>query len=216
MKVLFHEQDLKMTLGEVMEKEGKTQLRMAETEKYPHVTFFFSGGRELPFEGERRILAPSPKVATYDLQPEMSARPLAEAAVKDIQENQPDLLVLNFANPDMVGHTGVFSAVVKAIETVDDCARQVVEACLQQGYSIIVTADHGNADFIVNSDGSPNTAHTTNPVPAILVEKESRFRLRDGKLADLAPTILTLMGLPIPEEMTGEVLVEAKVAEVVR
>jgi len=203
---LFLKENLTNTLGEVLEANGKTQTRIAETEKYPHVTFFFSGGREKEFIGENRILIPSPKVATYDLQPEMSAYGVADAICKDITTHQPDFICLNFANPDMVGHTGVFEAVVKAVETVDQCLRQVVECGLESGYSFIIIADHGNAEFMVNGDGSVNTAHTTNLVPCILIDS-TYTSLSDGKLGDIAPTILKLLALPIPSEMNGNVLV---------
>ncbi|MFT6054809.1 MAG: 2,3-bisphosphoglycerate-independent phosphoglycerate mutase [Roseivirga sp.] len=182
-------------------------MRIAETEKYPHVTFFFSGGRETAFEGESRILCPSPKVATYDLQPEMSANDIKEAIVKELDKQEVDFVCLNFANPDMVGHTGVFSAAVKACETVDACAETVMAAALKNGYTTIVIADHGNSDIMVNSDGSPNTAHTTNLVPCILVDSELRPKMKDGKLGDLAPTILHLMGVEKPVEMTGDILI---------
>ncbi|MDQ2772228.1 MAG: 2,3-bisphosphoglycerate-independent phosphoglycerate mutase [Bacteroidota bacterium] len=200
---IFEKDNLNNTLGEVLAAHGKTQLRIAETEKYPHVTFFFSGGRENEFEGERRILRPSPKVATYDLQPEMSAADLRDALIPELQANAADFVVLNFANPDMVGHTGVFEAVVKAVETTDACARAVVEAALAAGYASIIIADHGNAEFMRNADGSPNTAHTTNLVPCILADNDYHGSLAEGKLGDLAPTILALMGLPQPAEMTG-------------
>ena len=200
---IFEKNNLNNTLGEVLAAHGKTQLRIAETEKYPHVTFFFSGGRENEFEGERRILRPSPKVATYDLQPEMSAADLRDALIPELQANAADFVVLNFANPDMVGHTGVFEAVVKAVETTDACARAVVEAALATGYASIIIADHGNAEFMRNADGSPNTAHTTNLVPCILADNDYHGSLAEGKLGDLAPTILALMGLPQPAEMTG-------------
>ncbi len=204
--VIFEKDNLAMTLGEVLSKAGKTQLRIAETEKYPHVTFFFSGGREEAFKGEQRILIPSPKVATYDLQPEMSAHEVTGALLKEISiPSGPDFVCLNFANPDMVGHTGVYTAIQKAVETVDACTRKIVEAGLKQGYSFIVIADHGNADCAVNPDGTPNTAHTTNPVPCILID-EDRKRVSDGILADIAPTILNIMGLPMPKEMTGRAL----------
>ena len=203
---VFEKDNLNNTLGEVLAAHGKTQIRIAETEKYPHVTFFFSGGRENEFEGETRILRPSPKVATYDLQPEMSAAELRDALVPELQANAADFVVLNFANPDMVGHTGVFEAVVKAVETTDACARAVVEAALAAGYASIIIADHGNAEFMRNADGSPNTAHTTNLVPCILADNDYRGTLADGKLGDLAPTILELMGLPQPAEMTGQSL----------
>jgi len=204
--VLFLKENLTNTLGEVLEANGKTQTRIAETEKYPHVTFFFSGGREKEFVGENRILIPSPKVATYDLQPEMSAQGVADAICEDIVTRQPDFICLNFANPDMVGHTGVFDAVVKAVETVDRCLRQVVECGLNLGYTFIIIADHGNAEFMVNDDGSVNTAHTTNLVPCILIDR-THATLSDGKLGDIGPTILKLMELPIPHEMNGNVLV---------
>lgn len=207
-KVLFDKADIQMGLGEVLSNANKNQIRIAETEKYPHVTFFFNGGREEPFVNEKRILIPSPNVATYDLQPEMSALEIRDAIIPEIEKGDVDFVCLNFANPDMVGHTGVFEAVVKACETVDTCTREVVEAALHNGYSVLVTADHGNADKLYNPDGSPHTAHTTAWVPLFLAETENRFKLADGKIGDLAPTILTLMGLPIPPEMSGEVLVE--------
>ena len=200
---VFEKDNLDNTLGEVLAANGKRQIRIAETEKYPHVTFFFSGGREVEFEGERRILRASPKVATYDLQPEMSAADLRDAIIPELQAQAADFVVLNFANPDMVGHTGVFEAVVKAVETTDACARSVVEAALAAGYASIVIADHGNAEFMRNADGSPNTAHTTNLVPCILADNDYQGTLADGKLGDLAPTILALMGLAQPAEMTG-------------
>ena len=205
-KVIYDKEDLTNTLGEVLEAANKKQLRIAETEKYPHVTFFFSGGRETPFEGENRILCPSPKVATYDLQPEMSAKDIAEGIIPELDKREVDFICLNFANPDMVGHTGVFEAAVKACETVDFYTSEVVAAALDNNYSIIIIADHGNPDMMINEDGSPNTAHTTNLVPFILVDKTYSGLLKDGRLGDLAPTILTLMGLEIPDEMTGEVL----------
>ncbi|MCD9016168.1 2,3-bisphosphoglycerate-independent phosphoglycerate mutase [Parachryseolinea silvisoli] len=207
-KVIFDKDNLEKTLGEVVSLAGKKQIRMAETEKYPHVTFFFSGGRETVFEGESRILCPSPKVATYDLAPEMSAKDLKDKIIPELNKKEPDFICLNFANPDMVGHTGVFEAVVKAVETVDSCAQQVTEAALKNGYSIIIIADHGNADMMINEDGSPNTAHTTNLVPCILVDDNYKGKLKNGKLGDLAPTILTLMGIPVPAEMTGHILLE--------
>ncbi len=207
-KVLFDKDNLENTLGEVVSKAGKKQIRIAETEKYPHVTFFFSGGREEPFVGESRILCPSPKVATYDLAPEMSANEIKDKIIVELEKKEPDFICLNFANPDMVGHTGVFAAAVKACETVDACAAKVTEAALRNGYSTIIIADHGNADMMINEDGSPNTAHTTNLVPCILVDDSYKGKLKNGKLGDLAPTILTLMGIPIPERMTGNVLLE--------
>lgn len=205
-KVLFTKDDLVDTIGEVLERNNKTQVRIAETEKYPHVTFFFSGGREKEFVGERRLLVPSPKVATYDLQPEMSAKGIRDAICVDFAVNKPDFVCLNFANPDMVGHTGVFSAVVKAVETVDSCLQSVVESGMENGYSFIIIADHGNADFMVNEDGSPNTAHTTNLVPCILIDKDYHS-VNDGKLGDIAPTVLKILNVPISEKMTGNVLV---------
>ena len=204
--VLFRKENLTNTLGEVLEANGKTQTRIAETEKYPHVTFFFSGGREKEFAGENRILIPSPKVATYDLQPEMSAQSVADAICDDMNSQQPDFICLNFANPDMVGHTGVFEAVVKAVETVDKCLKQVVTCGLNVGYSFIIIADHGNAEFMVNDDGSVNTAHTTNLVPCILID-QTHQSIADGKLGDIAPTVLKLMEVPIPPEMNGNPLV---------
>jgi len=205
-KVVFRKDDLNETIGEVLEKYGKTQVRIAETEKYPHVTFFFSGGREKEFVGEKRILIPSPKVATYDLQPEMSAGGICDAICSYLPEGKPDFVCLNFANPDMVGHTGVFEAVVKAVETVDSCLQKVVETGLPLGYSFIVIADHGNADYMINADGSANTAHTTNLVPCILVDKDYKH-INNGKLGDIAPTVLQILNVPIPEKMTGDVLV---------
>ena len=205
-KVVFENEDLTETLGEVLAKAGKKQLRIAETEKYPHVTFFFSGGREQEFENERRALVASPKVATYDLQPEMSAEGIAEAACEALRSEWPDFVCINFANPDMVGHTGVFEAVVKAVETVDRCTQQVVECGLKYGYSFIILADHGNADFMINPDGSPNTAHTTNLVPCILIDGDYQH-IKDGKLGDIAPSILKMLQVEIPAAMTGEVLV---------
>ncbi len=205
-KVIFDKDNLNNTLGEVLANAGKKQIRIAETEKYPHVTFFFSGGREAPFEGESRLLCPSPKVATYDLQPEMSAFCISDKIIPELHKREADFICLNFANADMVGHTGVFSAAVKACETVDKCAEAVVTAALQNGYTAILIADHGNSDCMVNPDGSPNTAHTTNPVPCILVDNDYHGGLKDGKLGDLAPTILALMGIARPPEMTGDVL----------
>ena len=206
-KVIFDKDNLENTLGEVVSKAGLKQIRIAETEKYPHVTFFFSGGREEPFAGESRILCPSPKVATYDLAPEMSANEIKNKIIVELNKAETDFICLNFANPDMVGHTGVFEAAVKACETVDACAQQVTETALRNGYSTIIIADHGNADMMINDDGSPNTAHTTNLVPCILVDNNYTGTIRDGKLGDLAPTILTLMGVAIPREMSGSVLV---------
>ena len=205
-QVIFENDNLVNTLGDVLAQNNKKQIRIAETEKYPHVTFFFNGGREVPFEGETRIMASSPKVATYDLQPEMSANELTEKLLPEINKGEADFICLNFANADMVGHTGIFSAVVKAVETVDSCVEKIVTAGLQNGYTLLVTADHGNADFMINEDGSPNTAHTLNLVPLFLVDQSSKGTLKSGKLGDIAPTILNLMGLPIPSEMTGNVL----------
>jgi 2,3-bisphosphoglycerate-independent phosphoglycerate mutase len=204
--VMFENDDLKMTIGEVVAKNKLSQIRIAETEKYPHVSFFFSGGRENPFEGEKRIMIPSPKVATYDLQPEMSAEAVTRAIIPELQKKSATFVCLNFANADMVGHTGVFSAAVKAVETVDHCVKQVVEAALGSDYLVFITADHGNADFMVNPDGSPNTAHTLNLVPYFIVDNQWRGKLHPGKLADIAPTLLKLMGYEPPPEMTGEIL----------
>jgi 2,3-bisphosphoglycerate-independent phosphoglycerate mutase len=202
--VMFEKDDVAMTLGEAISRAGCTQVRIAETEKYPHVTFFFSGGREEPFEGERRIMCPSPKVATYDLQPEMSANDITAAIMEDIRDHTPDFICLNFANTDMVGHTGVFSAAIKAAETVDHCLSQIIPLALAHEYSCLIIADHGNSDYMINEDGTPNTAHTKNPVPCILVTSEGNdYRLRNGRLADVAPTLLDLMGLTPPPEMTG-------------
>lgn len=205
-KIIFDKNNLNNTLGEVISNNGLTQLRSAETEKYPHVTFFFSGGREEPFPGEHRIMAQSPKVATYDLKPEMSAFELTEKVFDYVLENQPDFICLNFANPDMVGHTGVFEAIVKAVETIDQCVNKIVNLLVKNNYACIIIADHGNADYAINEDGSPNTAHTTNPVPCIMIN--SGFdKIREGKLADIAPTILKIMGLNKPIEMDGNSLV---------
>lgn len=205
-KLVFDKDNLNMTLGEVLSKAGKKQIRIAETEKYPHVTFFFSGGREAVFENENRILIQSPKVATYDLQPEMSAMEIASSICYELQNESADFVCLNFANADMVGHTGVYSAVQKAVETVDSCVKKVVEKGLENNYSFIIIADHGNADFEINDDGTPNTAHTTNPVPCILIDSDFKL-VNNGKLADVAPTILKLMNLQQPVEMTGISLV---------
>ena len=201
--VIFDKDNLNNTLGEVLEAAGKKQIRIAETEKYPHVTFFFSGGREKPFEGESRLLCPSPKVATYDLQPEMSAFGIRDSIVPELEKEEVDFVCLNFANPDMVGHTGVFEAAVKACETVDQCVQAVVTTGLNHGYSSIIIADHGNSDYMFNDDGSPNTAHSLNLVPCILVDNDYQKPIHDGKLADMAPTILELMGIQKPAEMTG-------------
>ena len=206
-QVVFENDDLKNTLGEILEQNNKSQIRIAETEKYPHVSFFFSGGREVPFKGEERIMIPSPKVATYDLQPEMSAVDVTNAIVSEINKKSADFICLNFANADMVGHTGVWEAIIKAVETVDKCVEKVVTAALQNDYAVFLTADHGNADYAINEDGTPNTAHTLNLVPLFLIDKEWKGNIKPGKLGDIAPTILTLMGLPIPTEMNGNILI---------
>ncbi len=205
-KVLFQNDTLQNTLGEVLSKHGLHQIRAAETEKYPHVTFFFNGGQETPYEGEIRILVPSPKVATYDLQPEMSAYPLKDEVIKAMNASLPEFICVNFANTDMVGHTGVFDAVVKAAETVNKCVEDLVNNALKLEYSIFLTADHGNADYMINPDGSPNTAHTKNPVPLFLISNTNNQEISNGKLADLAPTLLSYLGLEIPKEMTGQIL----------
>lgn len=203
--VLFSTIDLTETLGEVLEKNNKSQVRIAETEKYPHVTFFFSGGREDAFKGETRHMCPSPKVATYDLQPEMSAEDVCNATLGEIAKNDVDFMCVNFANPDMVGHTGVIPAEIKAVEKVDECVGRIVPAALANGYSLIITADHGNGEYMINEeDQTPNTAHTTNKVPCILVEPTITKKIKDGRLADIAPTILALMNISKPTEMTGE------------
>ncbi len=206
-EAIFEKDNLNNTLGEVLAKAGKKQIRIAETEKYPHVTFFFSGGRETQFEGESRLMCPSPKVATYDLMPEMSAYDIRDAIVPELEKKSADFICLNFANPDMVGHTGVFEAAVKACEVVDECAAKVITTALENGYDTIVIADHGNADMMINPDGTPNTAHTTNLVPCVLVSDDFKGMLHPGKLGDIAPTILELMHLQQPEEMTGESLI---------
>ncbi|PLX04336.1 MAG: 2,3-bisphosphoglycerate-independent phosphoglycerate mutase [Marinilabiliales bacterium] len=207
--IIFDKEDLKNTLGEVISKNGLNQLRIAETEKYAHVTFFFSGGREEPFENENRIMVNSPKVATYDLQPEMSAYLVKDKLVSDLNEKNNDFIVVNFANGDMVGHTGIMSAILKAAKAVDNCISEVIETAKANNYTVLLTADHGNADFAVNGDGSPNTAHSLNPVPFILIsDKLKNAKLNNGILADIAPTILKLMGVERSEEMTGKVLVE--------
>ena len=205
--VIFETDNLRNTLGEVLERNNKTQLRIAETEKYPHVSFFFSGGRETPFTGEERIMIPSPKVATYDLKPEMSAEEVTDAVTKYIDTNQPDFVCLNFANADMVGHTGVWEAVIKAVETVDACVKKVVTTALAYDYTILLTADHGNADYEINEDGTPNTAHTLNPVPLFIISNDWKGHVSNGKLGDIAPTILKIMNLDIPAEMTGNILI---------
>lgn len=221
-KVIFDKDNLQNTLGEVVAGAGRKQIRIAETEKYPHVTFFFSGGREEPFAGEKRLLCPSPKemvvrdangvettipVKTYDQKPEMAAYDIRDAIIPELESEEPDFICLNFANTDMVGHTGVFEAVKIAAETADSCAQAVTEAALAHGYTTIIIADHGNAEFMTNDDGTPNTAHTTNLVPCILIDKDYHPSLKDGKLADIAPTILELMGIPQPAEMGGVSLI---------
>ncbi len=205
--VIFENDNLNNTLGEVLQSNGLKQVRAAETEKYPHVTFFFSGGREKEFIGEKRIMAASPKVATYDLQPEMSAYELTNLLLPEINSGEADFICLNYANADMVGHTGVWDAAIKAAETVDKCVNKIVVAGLENGYTIFLTADHGNSDYLINEDGSPNTAHTLNPVPLFVIDNEWRGILNSGKLADIAPTILSMMNIDIPEEMTGNVLI---------
>lgn len=204
--VIFNKENLSDTLGEVLEKHNKTQIRIAETEKYPHVTFFFSGGREEPFKGEKRILRNSPKVATYDLKPEMSAYELKDALVPELQKGEVDFVCLNFANGDMVGHTGVMEAAIKACEAVDECVKEVVTTALDNGYTTLLIADHGNCETMINPDGSPNTAHTTNPVPIILIDKDLKA-IKDGILGDLAPTILKLIGIEQPKAMTQHALI---------
>ncbi len=199
--VIYDKDNITETLGEVLEKAGKTQIRIAETEKYPHVTFFFSGGREEPFKGETRILKNSPKVATYDLQPEMSAFELKDALVTELKKGAVDFVCLNFANGDMVGHTGVMEAAIKACEAVDVCVKEVVETALENNYTTIIIADHGNCETMINPDGSPNTAHTTNPVPIILVDKDLK-NINNGVLGDIAPTVLELMGIEQPNLMS--------------
>jgi 2,3-bisphosphoglycerate-independent phosphoglycerate mutase len=212
--IVFSSDNLTNTLGEVLEQHHLKQIRIAETEKYPHVTFFFSGGREIPFEGEKRILIPSPKVATYDLKPEMSAYEVTNALLPEIANKTADFICLNYANADMVGHTGVWEAAIKAVETVDSCVEKVVTAGLENGYASFVTADHGNADYMINEDGTPNTAHTLNPVPFFIIDNEWRGKIRRGKLADIAPTILTMMDIALPKEMTGEILVDKQLHNV--
>ncbi|AEV34076.1 2,3-bisphosphoglycerate-independent phosphoglycerate mutase [Owenweeksia hongkongensis DSM 17368] len=202
-KVIYEKDNLTETMGEVLAKAGKKQIRIAETEKYPHVTFFFSGGREEEFEGEKRIMRSSPKVATYDLKPEMSAYELRDAIIPELKKGEVDFICLNFANPDMVGHTGVMEAAIKACEVVDECTKDVVEAGLKNDYTFIIIADHGNSDCMVNADGSPNTAHTTQPVPCFLVSNDYKGKIGNGKLGDVAPTLLELMDIAQPESMTG-------------
>ncbi|MDG1841353.1 MAG: 2,3-bisphosphoglycerate-independent phosphoglycerate mutase [Crocinitomicaceae bacterium] len=205
--VVFKKENIQKTLGEVLSENGKNQVRIAETEKYPHVTFFFNGGREKAFENEKRMLVNSPKVATYDLMPEMSAPEVRDNILSEINTRKPDFICLNFANPDMVGHTGVFNSIVSAVETVDSCLHAIVDAGQKQGYEFIIIADHGNADYAINPDGSPNTAHSLNPVPIVFVS-EKPVKLKDGVLADIAPTILHLLNIKIPKEMSGKNLVK--------
>ncbi len=210
-EVLFEKDNISETLGEVVSESGLSQLRIAETEKYPHVTFFFSGGREEKFPGEDRILIPSPKVATYDLKPEMSAREVTDALMEYLESKTPDFICLNYANPDMVGHTGVMEAAIKAVETVDECLGKLVPYCKSKNYELIIIADHGNSDCLINPDGTPNTAHTINPVPCIYTgQNNPNIGLRDGILADVAPTIIELMGLKQPGAMTGRSLLTHK------
>jgi len=204
--IVFKKENIKTTLGEVLEYMGKTQIRIAETEKYPHVTFFFSGGREKPFKGETRIMCNSPKVATYDLQPEMSAYEIRDKIIPELKSGKTDFICLNFANPDMVGHTGVMEAAIKACEVVDECAQKVVETAIENDYSVLLIADHGNCEVMMNADGSPNTSHTISPVPVILVDKDIKS-IKNGNLGDIAPTILKLMGITKPELMTQEPLI---------
>lgn len=206
--VIYPKENLTETLGEVLEKHHKKQIRIAETEKYPHVTFFFSGGREEEFEGEKRLLCPSPKVATYDLQPEMSAKDIQDAIIPELQKQETDFICLNFANTDMVGHTGVMEAAMKAAEAVDACLKNVVNTALENNYTSIIIADHGNSETMINEDGSPNTAHTTNPVPLVLVEKNKENQINDGVLGDIAPTILQLMEIDQPAQMTQKSLLK--------
>ena len=203
---IYENENLSQTLGEVLEQNKRTQIRIAETDKYPHVTFFFNGGKESPFKNETRIMCPSPKVATYDLKPEMSAYEIKDSIIPEINSNSADFICLNFANPDMVGHTGNFDAAVKACETVDICLKEIVESSINNNYSIIIIADHGNSDVMKNNDGSPNTAHTTNPVPIIVIDSKTD-KVNDGILADIAPTILNIMDIDIPEKMSGKILI---------
>ncbi len=204
--VIYDKEYVNNTLGEIVSQAGKNQIRIAETEKYAHVTFFFSGGREKEFENEKRILIPSPKVATYDLKPEMSAYEVKDAIINELEKQEVDFVCLNFANGDMVGHTGIYESILKAVKTVDECVSEVVAAGRKNGYEMMIIADHGNADFAVNADGSPNTAHSLNPVPCLLIS-DQKYHLKNGILADIAPTILSLMDIPIPKEMTGNILI---------
>ena len=204
--IIYPKDNADNTIGEVLADKGKHQLRIAETEKYAHVTFFFSGGREQKFKNEDRIMIPSPKVATYDLKPEMSAYEVKDAVIREVESGKYDFICLNFANGDMVGHTGIYEAIEKAVTTVDECAGAVIKAARNAGYDVLVIADHGNADKAMNEDGSPNTAHSLNPVPCILVTDDYK-KINEGILADVAPTLLTIMGIPVPEDMTGKVLI---------
>jgi len=206
--VIFSKDNPTNTMGEIVSKAGLAQIRIAETEKYAHVTFFFSGGREQEFDGEKRILIPSPKVPTYDFQPEMSAPKIKDAIIPELQKQEAAFICLNFANGDMVGHTGVYEAISKAVTAVDQCVKEVVEAARSNGYNVLIIADHGNADNAVNPDGSPNTAHSLNPVPCIYVSDNKNLKVQDGILADVAPTLLSEMGLDIPSEMTGKILIQ--------
>ena len=205
--VIYNKENIKNTLGEVLEQNNKSQIRIAETEKYPHVTFFFSGGREAEFKGEKRLMVNSPKVATYDLQPEMSAPEVTTTIVAELEKGETDFVCLNFANPDMVGHTGDYNAIKKAVETVDNCTKKVVETGLKNDYAFIIIADHGNADFAINRDGSPNTAHSTNMVPCFAINTGFE-KIENGILGDIAPTILKIMGVEIPTQMTGNILIK--------
>jgi 2,3-bisphosphoglycerate-independent phosphoglycerate mutase len=205
-KVVYNKEHVSETLGEVLAKAGKHQIRIAETEKYPHVTFFFNGGREEPFENEKRILCPSPKVATYDLQPEMSALEIRDKILPEINGQTADFICLNFANPDMVGHTGDFQAAIKACETVDSCAKSIVEAALKNNYVTLLIADHGNSEMMRNPDGSPHTAHTTNPVPLVIIDPDIK-EVKAGILGDIAPTILKILGVEKPSVMTQNSLI---------
>jgi len=204
--VIYEKDNLKNTLGEVLERNNRSQIRIAETEKYPHVTFFFSGGREHPFKLEKRLMIDSAKVSTYDLKPEMSAIEVTSNIVRELEKASADFICLNYANPDMVGHTGNYKAIKKAVEVVDKCTQKVVEVALKNDYAIFIIADHGNADFAINYDGSANTAHTVNPVPFFALNTGFSI-IQDGILADIAPTILNIMKLEIPQEMTGKILI---------
>ena len=205
-KNIYDKDNLDDTLGEILSKNNKTQIRIAETEKYPHVTFFFNGGREKPYKNEKRILCQSPKVATYDLKPEMSAFEITNSIIPEIEKREVDFICLNFANPDMVGHTGIMSAAIKACETVDNCSKEIIEKAKANDYSIMVIADHGNSDIMINDDNSPNTAHTTNPVPFIMIDNDIK-KISNGVLGDIAPTILELMNINKPQKMTGKSLI---------